>query len=209
MAISTLVLLAIFVAAFIAVRVAMLRTCSIAFQQGFADAQSLDAHGIKERLARFLRPMRPMDAAAYLRGVRCALRRDMNPRGLDGNSSAPSAPEGSHSKAPRSGSSVPRPCCVSSSCRVVARKPPPPEAPGHHTRPVTERAPPTSRRRGAHRSRDAGGQARGPRHRIGRQRVHRAGTHRRMPSQRRHIAIGSAIVSSVLTITSGSAAITA
>jgi len=79
MAISTLVLLAIFVAAFIAAREAMLRTCSIAFQQGFADAQSLDAHGIKERLARFLRPMRPMDAAAYLRGVRCALRRDMDP----------------------------------------------------------------------------------------------------------------------------------
>ena len=79
MAIPTLVLLAILVAAFIAVREAMLRTCSIAFQQGFADAQSLDAHDIKERLARFLLPMRPMDAAAYLRGVRCALRRDMDP----------------------------------------------------------------------------------------------------------------------------------
>jgi hypothetical protein len=79
MAIPTLALLAILTAALLAARQAMRRTCSIAFQQGFADAQSLDAHGIKERLARFLRPMRPMDAAAYLRGVRCALRTDMDP----------------------------------------------------------------------------------------------------------------------------------
>jgi hypothetical protein len=79
MAISILALLAILAAAFLAVRHALRRDCSSAFQQGFADAQSLDVHGIKERLARFLRPMRPMDAAAYLRGVRCALRTDMNP----------------------------------------------------------------------------------------------------------------------------------
>jgi hypothetical protein len=79
MAIPTLVLLAILAAAVAAVRHAMRKTCSIAFQQGVADAQSFDIHGIKERLARFLRPMRPMDAAAYLRGVRCALRRDMDP----------------------------------------------------------------------------------------------------------------------------------
>jgi hypothetical protein len=79
MAIPTLVLLAILASALVAVRHAMRRTCSNAFQQGFADAQRLDVQGIKERLARFLRPMRPMDAAAYLRGVRCALRRDMDP----------------------------------------------------------------------------------------------------------------------------------
>jgi hypothetical protein len=79
MAIPILALLAILVAAFVAARHAMRRTCKSAFQQGFADAQSLDVHGIKERLARFLRPMRPMDAAAYVRGVRCALRTDMDP----------------------------------------------------------------------------------------------------------------------------------
>jgi hypothetical protein len=79
MAIPILALLAILAAALLAVRQAMRRTCSSAFQPGFADAQSLDVHGIKERLARFLRPMRPMDAAAYLRGVRCALRTDMDP----------------------------------------------------------------------------------------------------------------------------------
>jgi hypothetical protein len=79
MAIPILALLAILAAALLAARQAMRRTCSSAFQQGFADAQSLDVHGIKERLARFLRPMRPMDAAAYVRGVRCALRTDMDP----------------------------------------------------------------------------------------------------------------------------------
>lgn len=79
MAIPIAVMLAILAAAFVAVGHAMRRTCKSAFQQGFADAQSLDVHGIRERLARFLRPMRPMDAAAYLRGVRCALRTDMDP----------------------------------------------------------------------------------------------------------------------------------
>jgi hypothetical protein len=79
MAISILVVLATLVAAFVAARYALLRTCSNAFRQGFADARNLDAHGIKERFAGFLRPMRPMDAAAYVRGVRCALRTGMDP----------------------------------------------------------------------------------------------------------------------------------
>jgi len=51
------------------------RTCLLAFAQGFQDACSLPWKDIKDKYRSYLRPIRPMDAAAYKRGVEyCLLR---------------------------------------------------------------------------------------------------------------------------------------
>jgi len=51
------------------------RTCMLAFGEGYLAAGELTVDQIRERFVAYLSPMRPMDAAAFVRGVGSALER--------------------------------------------------------------------------------------------------------------------------------------
>jgi hypothetical protein len=53
------------------------RTCMLAFGKGVQDASSLPWRDLLDQYRKYLRPIRPMDAAAYQRGVEyCLLRQE-------------------------------------------------------------------------------------------------------------------------------------
>jgi hypothetical protein len=79
MSIALLAALALALAAFAALRMTLRRTCASAFRHGLADARTLSSQAIRDKFAAYLRPMRPMDAAAYVHGVRCGLRNGIDP----------------------------------------------------------------------------------------------------------------------------------
>ena len=49
------------------------RTCMLAFGKGYTDASSVPWNHVEENYRSYLRPMRPMDAAAYTRGLEYCL----------------------------------------------------------------------------------------------------------------------------------------